>query len=93
MPTLPITLPSGMIGIYGIGVTGTTPSGLVIEENFRYGTVYNIWDGGATYIYGNDVVIFKEGDQYCRVVTASDNNQWTLIEFSKVVTDNIIVAP
>jgi len=51
-----------MIGIYGIGTIGTTPSGLVLEENFRYGTVYNIWDGGATYIYGNDVVIFKEGE-------------------------------
>jgi len=92
MPTLPISLPNGIVAIYGIGVTGRTPSGLLIEENFRYGTVYNFWDGGASYVYGNDVVVFKEGEQYCRVVT-SDNNPWTLIEFAKLVTDNIITPP
>lgn len=88
---LPIILPPGVVAIYGVGLTGTSPSGITLEPSYRYGTIYNVWDGGATYIYGNDTVIFKEGDQYARVVTVSDGLTYTLIQARLVTKD--IVAP
>jgi len=84
---LPLTLPIGMVAIYGDGYQGTTPNGMVLEPDFRIGTIYNIWAGGETYIYGNDTIFFKEGEQYCRVVT-SDNITYTIIPVTKVVTED-----
>lgn len=85
MATLPV-LPAGFVAIYGIGTTGTMPSGIVIEPPLRYGTVYNIWDGGATYIYGGDVVFFKEDENYTRLAT--DGGRYTLIQARLVTKDS-----
>lgn len=92
MPTFPIILPVGVIAVYGSGDVGTMPSGVIIESNSRYGTVYNIWDGGATYVYGGDVVYWKEGNQVARIVT-SDNNTYTLLPARLVTIDNLIPPP
>lgn len=81
-----------MVAIYGIGAQGPTPQGVVIQPDFRVGTVYNIWDGGATFVYAGDVVTFKEGEQYCRIVTA-DRLTYTLIEFSKLAVENPVIPP
>lgn len=71
--SLPITLPTGYIAIYGTG-TPASPSGIAnIDPSgaLRWGSVYKVWDGGATYIYGNDNVMFKESDVFCRLAAAS----------------------
>lgn len=76
-----------MLAVYGEGKWQITPSGLTLPADYRVGTVYNIWDGGAPYIYGNDVVYWKEGDQNVRVVTGTDNNTYTLIPARLVTVD------
>lgn len=92
---LPIILPPGAVAIYGDGFpvsspTQATPSGAVYPPEYRRGTIYNIWAGGTSYIYGGDVVVFKEGEQTCRIVT-EDNLTYTIINVAKVVTDSILV--
>ena len=67
--TLPIVLPTGYIAVYGTGTT-VSPSGIGnIDPSgiMRWGTVYQIWDGGAPFIYGGDSVMFKETDVTTRL--------------------------
>lgn len=90
MPTLPIILPTGYIAVYGIGNIGAMPSGAVIQENYRFGTIYNIWDGGAAYIYGQDVVFWKNGDEQTRLATAGGT--YTILP-ARLVTIDIPPIP
>ncbi len=92
MLALDIILPNGMIAVYGVGTTGTLPSGIVLPDNFRYGTVYHIWSGGETYVYGGDVVFWKEGSQECRLATAT-LDQFTIVPARLVTKDNIVKLP
>lgn len=65
--TIPIVLPAGMISVYGWGYEHSI-SGIVPDNiNFKFGTVYQIWDGGATYVYGGDEVMWEEGTEQCKL--------------------------
>lgn len=70
MSVLPINLPSGYVAIYGMGTdVSQIGIGLTSEQNkIRFGNVYQIWDGGAAFIYGGDSVMFKDNDVYDRIV-------------------------
>jgi len=63
MPTFPAILPVGYASIYGLG-SYTSPSGalVVADQDFRFGSVYGIYAGGEVFIYGGDVVMFREAD-------------------------------
>lgn len=66
---LPTILPSGIVAIYGTG-TATSPSGLTNLEpsgDMRWGYIYQVYDGGAVYVYDGDSVMFKERDVYNRI--------------------------
>lgn len=93
---IPIILPAGMIAVYGDGTisdaTNRMPSGALLPPNYRFGTVYNIWDGGATYVYGGDVVYWKDGVEQARIVT-NDNLTYTLLAARLVTTDSIVIVP
>lgn len=67
--SLPFILSPGYIAVYGPGEWMTTPSGLTLPDNYRVGTVYDIWDGGAIYVYGGDAVYWKEDNTQIRVVS------------------------
>lgn len=88
MSSLPIILPSGVVAIYGYGYTnsynGIAPDNII----FKFGTVYDIWAGGAAYIYGGDQVMWKEGDEQCKL--AYSGNPYTLIE-AKLVTKQVSI--
>lgn len=91
--SFPIVLPAGMIAVYGMGVEQATPSGIHLDSGWRVGTVYNIWDGGATYIYGGDVVYWNEKERtYTRIVT-EDNLTYTILPARLVTIDNPEVLP
>lgn len=70
MSVLPINLSSGHIAIYGMGTdVSSTGVSLTSEQNkLRFGSVYQIWDGGAAFVYGGDNVVFSDKDVYDRVV-------------------------
>lgn len=87
MATLPITLPAGMIAVYGTGDTGMMPSGATIPTDYRFGSVYNIWAGGQTYVYGGDTVYWKESDTNVRLATAGGT--FTLVPARLVTIDGI----
>jgi len=63
MPAPQIILPVGYASIYGLG-SYTSPSGALVvsEQDFKFGSVYGIYAGGEVFIYGGDVVMFKEAD-------------------------------
>ena len=69
MAQLPIFLPNGYIAVYGAGST-VSPSGIsniTPQGVMRWGSVYQVWAGGETYVYGGDSVMFKETDVFCRL--------------------------
>jgi len=87
---LPIILPAGFVAIYGIGDSGAMPSGAIVQEDFRYGTIYHIWDGGATYIYGGDVVYWKDGNENTRLATTGGT--FTILP-ARLATKDIPLPP
>lgn len=84
MAAIPITLPSGVIAVYGAGsLTGI--QGVVSNEGYLWGTVNKVFDGGEVFVYGGDSILFREEDIVCRL--AWDNSPYTLININ---TDLII---
>lgn len=80
MALLPITLATGQVAIYGTGTT-VSPNGLSninADGILRWGSIYQVWPGGETYIYGNDNVMFNEKDVVCRIVSSA-NIPYTII--------------
>lgn len=95
--SLPLTLPNGIVAVYGAGTPASspqtaTPQGLVLTPTYLKGTIYNIWDGGATFVYGGDIVYWKEGEQECRVVTA-DNTTYTLLKYNNLTKEATVIPP
>jgi hypothetical protein len=79
MPALPIILPSGTIAVYGMGTT-LSPSGISNinpDGQLRWGSVYQVWSGGETFVYGGDNVMFREEDIICRL--AYGNIPYTIV--------------
>ena len=91
MATLPIILPAGTVAVYGVGdtVPNRMPSGVLVESEFRFGTIYGIWDGGAPYIYGGDIVFWKDGSEQVRIVT-DENLTYTILPARLVTKDFVI---
>lgn len=83
MAGLPTILPNGYVAIYGSCQDTFSSDGTQFPSSFRYGTIYNIWDGGAPYIYGGDLVSFNEKDVSCRI--ASGGVTYTIVQ-ARLVT-------
>lgn len=77
--SLPITLPIGVVAVYGNGYNDTNPFGIVMPANYKFGSVYNIWDGGSPYMAVYDKIMFREQDVVQRIVLASNNHPYTLV--------------
>lgn len=93
MPTLPITLKAGTIAVYGIGDNADDgnarpPSGQLVPSNFLFGTVYNIWAGGETYVYGGNCVIWEQGTELVKLATAG--GRYTILP-ARLVTKDFVV--
>ena len=81
-----------MIAVYGPGDNaGITPAGAVVPDSFLFGTVYNIWAGGETYIYGGDLVMWKKGDEVVRLATTGGD--YTVLPARLVTVDNFVLPP
>ena len=91
MPTLPIILPAGMIAVYGTGTKGVTPAGATLPDNFVFGSIYNVWAGGETYVYGGDTVYWKDDNTVVRLATAGGT--YTILPAKLATVDNYIAPP
>lgn len=86
MSTIPIVLPAGSILIYGWGYEQSS-NGIVPNNTiFKFGSVYQIWDGGAVFVYGGDEVMWKDGSETCKL--AFDGKPFTQIP-CRLVTKQI----
>lgn len=94
--SFPIVLPFGTVAVYGSGVTASTPqtalpSGIILEPTMVYGTVSAVWDGGHPYVYGGDVIYWKQGEQVGRIVTG-DNITYTIVPARLATIDNPLMV-
>lgn len=67
MASFPLILRVGEVSVYGDGFTTPTPQGIVNPAGTLWGSIYNVWDGGSTYVYTGDTISFREGDVICRL--------------------------
>lgn len=87
MATLPVTLPAGYIIVYGDNITsssGITPDNI----NFRFGSIYQIWDGGAPFVYGGDLIMYNVNDVTVRL-TYGSAAQYNMMP-ARLVTKEVI---
>lgn len=85
---MPIILPPGYILVYGDfqqSYSGVVPG----DTSWRFGTVYQIWDGGTTYVYGGDPVMYKNTDVEVKLATGNEPFQYQMIK-ARLVTKDII---
>lgn len=88
---LPISLPNGVVSIYGMG-TGVSTTGIELasqDSSVRFGSIYQIYDGGAVFVYGGDNVMFLEKDVLGRVTYGGI--PYTLIPARLVTKENILL--
>lgn len=67
MSNVKVILPNGYILVYGWGSPESQSGVAANTPGFLFGNVYQIWAGGETYVYGGDEVMWKEGDEYCKL--------------------------
>ena len=71
------------MAVYGNGSDFTTdppnPFGVVMPAGYKYGKVYNIWEGGSAFVSVNDIIMFREQDVEGRVTIATNNHSYTLV--------------
>lgn len=92
--SLQIILPVGMLLIYGQG-TEQSQTGIVpTNTNIKFGTVYQIWAGGESWIYaGVTSIMFKENDVVCRLAVTENNpnDVYTMLPARLVTKENILL--
>ena len=82
---LPIYLPNGIVAVYGLG--GYNGNVIPYEDtDVRFGTIYQVYDGGAVFVYNNDSVMFKESQIVGRVIY--NDYPYTLIPARLVTKQN-----
>lgn len=77
---LPITLPNGVVAIYGSG-SFTGSNGITPPFGYYWGTVNSVFAGGETYIYNGDSILYKDEDVVVKL--AYDNATYTLVNINK----------
>lgn len=95
MASLPLILPNGIVLVYGWGYEGPGASGLTPDNTlFKFGTVYQIWDGGAVFVYNGDSIFWRDGDGsdpsgpvVCKLTYSG--NPFTMLK-AKLVTKEIL---
>lgn len=65
--SIPLTLPNGYILVYGWGSTESMSGVANNTPGFLFGSVYQIWDGGTTYVYGGDEVMWNDKNEFCKL--------------------------
>lgn len=87
MPSIPVNLANGQILVYGWGYE-TSQSGIVPNTTgVKFGTVYQIWEGGAMFVYAGDPVMWKDEDVYVKLAYAGQ--PFTIIP-CRLVTKEIL---
>lgn len=94
---LPVSLPNGMIAVYGWG-SQTSASGIIpTNTRFVFGNVYQVWSGGEMFVYQGDNVMWDGGgspnnpevlgDAYCKLTYSG--NPYTIVP-ARLVTKTIV---
>lgn len=78
---LPVILPFGIVSIYGVGTSTGSGWNIVAPQGYLWGTVDDVYDGGAIFVYNGDNLLFREDEVVCRL--AWDNATYTLLKLNK----------
>jgi len=85
--SLPISLPNGVVAIYGTGKK-VSPSGITLmseSSEIRFGYIDSIYSGAAVFVYGGDAVMFKDSDVIERI--RYNNYPYTLVPLRLVTKE------
>lgn len=98
MANIGMILRPGYVAVYGVGREASTPqtatpSGVVLAPDFRVGTIYNIWDGGAGYVYGGDIVFWNEKLHPPARIVTQQNLTYSIIPARLVTLDTTELPP
>lgn len=58
MSVVPFPLPAGYVLVYGTGINQSLSGIIPTSDNFRFATIYQIWDGGSPYVQEGENVMF-----------------------------------
>ena len=65
--SLPIVLPVGVVLVYGWGYDNSQSGIVPFTQHYKFGNVYQIWNGGEVFVYGGDEVMWKDGTEICKL--------------------------
>lgn len=86
----PFALPVGILSIYGVGEMNSA-SGIVGNTNMRFGSVYQIFDGGQGYFSVGQKIKFNKND--VNEVLVYNGVRWTLLPVWLVSDDSPAPPP
>lgn len=89
--SFPIKLQTGLVAVYGQGYNDTNPFGIIMPNNFKFGSIYNIWDGGSPFVTLYDIIMFREEDVNARIVTSPFNHNYTIVPARLATKQNVDV--
>lgn len=89
MGALPVILPVGVVAVYGNGFDTPTPQNIINPPGTLWGSIYDLWDGGRTYMYIGDTVTFKESNIIARLAIGSGH--YTIVPARLVTKENPVV--
>lgn len=85
--SIPLELPNGLIAVYGMGVK-QSQSGLELineQSDIRFAQVYQVYSGGAVFVYNGDYVMFKDADVFGRI--KYNNYPYTIVPIRLVTKE------
>lgn len=85
--SVPIVLPVGVVLVYGWGNDNSQSGIIPFKQDYKFGNVYQIWNGGEVFIYGGTEVMWKDGTELARLTYAG--NPYTQLP-ARLVTKQII---
>jgi len=91
MATVPINLGYGQVLIYGAGLATGTMGVSVEQAEYRFGNIYQIYDGGETFFKVGDSVMFDATQIEARLIYL--DYYYTLINQARLAISENVFLP
>lgn len=90
MANLPVYLAPNLCSLYGLGHT-TSINNIVAPPGYLFNSIYQIGDINTRLATVGDEVLYRQGDEECRLVW--DNATWVLLPIDKIIVTEQPIPP
>ena len=90
MANLPVYLAPGLLSMYGLGHT-TSINNIVAPPGYLFNSIYQIGDMNSRLATIGDEIMYKVGEETCRLVW--DNATWVLLPIEKIIVTEQPIIP